>query len=191
MRTLPHLVLAAIALTALAACSDRSEKVKADTTAVAATPAPSRTLAQTLESDGEHGALARVARNAGLGEVLGGVGPYTVFAPADSALKTSDGVDFTDPALKAEGAALLRAHVVPGALSRADIAAAVARSGGKGAQMRTMAGELLTFTGDAGALVVQAPDGSSVRLTGEETRASNGVLQPIDGLLINPAAPAS
>ena len=78
----------------------------------------------------------------------------------------------------------------PGALTRADIASAIDRGAGKGAQMRTMAGGLLTFTKSGEAIVVTAPDGASARLTGEETLASNGVLQPVDGLLVKPTAAA-
>ena len=138
-------------------------------------------------ADDGHGALAKVTANSGLGAVLEGVGPYTVLAPPDAVLRASGGVDFTDAALKAEGAALLRAHIVPGALTRADIGAAVDRAAGKGAQMRTMAGGLLTFTRGEDAIVVTAPDGATARLSGDEALASNGVLQPIDGLLVKPA----
>lgn len=186
MKTLTKLALTSLAVLALAGCGDRAAKTPADTKA-AATPS-SRTLAAELGSDGAHEGLARVTTNAGLGAVLEGVGPYTVLAPPDAALKSPGGVDFTDPALKAEGAALLRAHIVPGALTRADIAAALDRAPGKGAEMRTMAGSLVTFTRDGDTIVVTAADGSSARMTGQEVLASNGVLQPVDGLLVKPAA---
>jgi hypothetical protein len=54
--------------------------------------------------------------------------------------------------------------------------------------MRTMAGSLVTFTRDGDTIVVTAADGSSARMTGQEVLASNGVLQPVDGLLVKPAA---
>jgi uncharacterized surface protein with fasciclin (FAS1) repeats len=188
MKNPTRAALASLALLALAGCGDRAEKTT--TTTAAAPAAPNRTLAAVLGDDRAHGALSRVAANAGLAEVLEGVGPYTVLAPPDAAVKGVGGADLTDPALKAEGAALLRAHVLPGALTRADIASAIDRGAGKGAQMRTMAGGLLTFTRSGEAIVVTAPDGASARLTGEETLASNGVLQPVDGLLVKPTAAA-
>lgn len=186
MKTLTPLTL--MAVLALAGCGERADKA-ADTTPVAKAPAavPTETLAAILSADKTHGALAKVTANSGLGAVLEGVGPYTVLTPPDAVLRASGGVDFTDPSLKAEGAALLRAHIVPGSLTRADIAAAVDRAAGKGAQMRTMAGGLLTFTRGEDAIVVTAPDGATARLVGEEALASNGVLQPIDGLLVRPA----
>jgi hypothetical protein len=52
-----------------------------------------------------------------------------------------------------------------------------------------MADEVLTFTRDGDAIVVTAENGATARLTGREVVASNGVIQPADGLLIG-AAPA-
>lgn len=188
MKTTLRLAMTSLAVLTLAACGDRAPKTGAEPATGDAPTAPSsQTLAQILKADSGQGALAKVAENSGLAGVLDGVGPYTVLAPAEAALKQA-GADFTDPAMTAEGAALLRAHIVPGALTRADIAAAVDRSAGKGAQLRTMAGELLTFTRSGEALVATAADGSAVRLVGTEVLASNGALQPIDGLLIKPAA---
>lgn len=190
MRTMMHWTLAALAVLALAGCGDGAGKAGTAKTADGAPAAvSSRTLAATLRAESGHDALAGALANSGLGAALDGVGPYTLFAPADSALKGQGGPDFSDPAMKAEGAALLRAHILPGALTRADIAAAVDRSAGKGAQMRTMGGELLTFTRD-GQDLVATTDGVSARLTGRESLASNGVLQPIDGLLVKPSVAA-
>ena len=187
MRTMTRWALTPLAILALAGCGDNADKAAPETSvANAPAAAPSRTLAATLQADGANGALARMIANSGLDTALAGVGPYTLFAPAESVLKGQ--ADVTDPARKAEGAALLRAHIVPGALTRADISTAVDRSAGQGAQMRTMAGGLLTFTRNGEGLVVTAPDGATARLTGQESLASNGVLQPIDALLVKPNA---
>ena len=165
------LVPAAVIL--LAACQGEADKAGGDT-AEQARPS-SRTLAATLKAEEGFGTLEGAAVNAGLGGVLEGVGPYTVFAPADAAFATAGG-DFTDESMRAQSAALLRAHIVPGALTRRDIEAA----------MRTMAGSLLTYSRDGEAIVVGAENGAQGRLTGEEHLASNGVLQPVDGLLVRP-----
>lgn len=189
MRTMMRLALTALTLFALAGCGDRPDKTGKETSAAnAQASAQNRTLAATLQAEQAHGGLATVLNNSGLRAALDGVGPYTLFAPADPALKDATGADFTDPAMKAEGAALLRAHIVPGALTRADIIAAVDRSAGKGAQMRTMGGNLLTFTRSGEDLIATASDGASARITGQESLASNGVLQPLDGLLAKPGA---
>ncbi|MDP3803402.1 fasciclin domain-containing protein [Brevundimonas sp.] len=173
---------------ALAGCGDGAGKADG---AAEATAAPStRTLAETLKGDIAFGTLERVLDNAALGEALAGKGPYTVFAPSDAAFTASAG-DLGDEAMKAQGAALLRAHIVPGALTRADIEAAIAREGSGEVQMRTMANSLLTFSKEGGVVIVAGDNGARARLTGTETLASNGVVQPVDALLVGPAPAAA
>ncbi|WP_332659694.1 fasciclin domain-containing protein [Brevundimonas sp.] len=184
MKTMMRWALAPVCLMALAACGAEAER-KADGTAVAA---PSnRTIAATLKDDGAFGTLERVLENAALGDVLAGKGPYTVFAPSDAAFTASAG-DLGDEAMKAQGAAMLRAHIVPGALTRADILAAMDRGGSGTVEVRTMANSLLTFSKEGEAVIVTGDNGARARLTGEEKVASNGVVQPVDALLVKPAA---
>ncbi len=139
-------------------------------------------MGELVKGDRAFGTLETVLDNAGLSAVLDGAGPYTVFAPADGAFEAS-GEDFTGEAMKAPGAALLRAHIVPGALTRRDIEAAIARDSDGKVEMRTMGEGMLSFSRDGDLLKVTAPDGATAALTGQETVASNGVLQPIGGLL--------
>ena len=149
-----------------------------------------RTLAQILDKDRAFSALGRVTENAGLTAVLDGRGPYTVFAPANGAFEKA-GADFGDAAMKAQAAALLRAHIVPGALTRQDIQTAIAADADGRVEMRTMADDLLTFSRDGDVLIVTAADGARATLMGREGLASNGVIQPVDGLLAAPAAAAA
>lgn len=182
MKTMMRWTLAPLAVMALAACGadDKAGEAKAS--------APSnRTITATLKDDRSFGVLERVLDNAALGDVLAGKGPYTVFAPSDAAFAASAG-DLGDEAMKAQGAAMLRAHIVPGALTRADILAAMERGGSGTAEMRTMANSLLTFSKEGDAIVVTGDNGARARLTGGETLASNGVVQPVDALLVRPAA---
>lgn len=189
MRTLMRRALTPLAVILLAACGDAAEKAPGD---AAEQSAPSsRTLAATLEAESGFGSLNRAATNAGLADVLDGVGPYTVFAPVDAAFSTAGApTDLTDEARRAESAELLRAHIVPGALTRRDIEAALANDTDGQVQMRTMAGSMITFSREGGVVTATTDDGARARLTGEESLASNGVLQPVDGLLVKPAQPA-
>lgn len=184
MRTLIGGAAACLAALTLAACGDdRTTAPEGE-----AAPAPSSdTLAQTL-GGGDHDRLSAAVANAGLGEVLEGVGPYTVFAPADSAFGAD--ADFADEAMSAQAAALLRAHIVPGAITRADLESAIDNAGADGAQMRTMAETLLTFRRDGEAITVSTDGGATARLSGDEDLASNGVVHPIDALLVAPEAAA-
>lgn len=174
------IALASAALLALAACSPKPAE---DTTA--ATEPSNQTLASAVRDVDP--ALAGVIDNAGLRDALDGVGPYTLFAPPEGALNGA-GTDFADPAMSAQSAALIQAHIVPGTVTRADIDAAIDAAGPDGAQMRTMAGDMITFTRDGDAIVARSPDGATVHLTGDEQLLSNGALQPVDGLLVKAEA---
>ncbi|MBA4001725.1 fasciclin domain-containing protein [Brevundimonas sp.] len=180
MRNLKHLMLAPLLVLGLAACGGEADP---DRTATEAPP-PSMTLAAAIGGQDDLDTLERIVGNAGLSDVLAGRGPYTVFAPANAAMAAIGGDDLAGDAMKAQSAALLRAHIVPGALTRTDIMTAIAAAGSGGAQMRTMADDLLTFTLDGETVIVTAEDGATARLTGDETLATNGVIQPIDGVLV-------
>lgn len=173
---------------ALSACNPAGDADKAG----AETPAASsRNLADSIAANGDLDSLEALVGAAGLETVLEGVGPYTVFAPADAALQTAGLTGLAGEETRAQGVALLRAHIVPGALTRRDILAAIdANSAGK-VEMRTMADGLLSFSKDGDTVVVTAPGGGTARLSGSETVASNGVLQPIDGVLAAAAPPAA
>jgi branched-chain amino acid transport system substrate-binding protein len=111
-------------------------------------------------------------------EALAGEGPFTIFAPSDDAFNTlmtanPDLVNsaIADPALLA---GILQYHVVPGALTAADVAAAT---------------ELTTLTGQ---VITVSVDGDTVMLNGMYTVtmadivAGNGVVHVIDGVLLPP-----
>ncbi len=186
MRTLMRRGLTPLAVILLAACGDAAEKAPGD---AAEQSAPSsRTLAATLEAESGFGSLNRATANAGLADVLDGVGPYTLFAPVDAAFSSGGApADLTDEARRAEGAELLRAHIVPGALTRRDIEAALTKDADGQVQMRTMAGTLITFSREGEVVTATSENGARARVTGEEVLASNGVLQPVDALLVRAA----
>lgn len=181
MRTLIRWALAPVAVLVLAGCGGQQEGTVAEPS--------SRTVGQTLKAEDAFNRLEAVLSNAGLDTVLDGTGPYTVFAPAEAALAPTGDADFASEALRAQSVALLRAHIVPGALTRADIGAAIDAADDGSVEMRTMAGGLLTFSRDAGVIVVTADDGAVGRLTADERVAGNGVIQPVDGLLVTLGPP--
>lgn len=188
MQTLMRRVLTPLAVVLLAACGADNEKAAETTEQVQPS---SRTLAATLRAEAGFSALARTTTNAGLSGVLDGVGPYTLFAPADPAFPEDGALtDVTDESRRAESAALLQAHIVPGALTRADIETALDGDADGSVQMRTMANTLLTFSREGSTIVVTSEGGARGRLTGDERVASNGVMQPVDAVLLRSAASA-
>jgi uncharacterized surface protein with fasciclin (FAS1) repeats len=151
----------------------------------------SRTVAASLAGDGDLGTLNAIAGNAGLADLLGGAGPYTVFAPDNGAFNAlgAQADALKGEAMRPQAIALLRAHIVPGVVTRSDLEAALQRNGARPTKMRTMAGGTLAFTRDGDAIVVASDTGGRGRLV-EETLASNGAIERIDGLLVPVEAPA-
>ena len=100
--------LAPLMVLCLAGCGRDADKAGPDGVA-----APwNQTLAAAIADEGDLDTLEGVVRNGGLSEVLEGKGPYTVFAPVNAALGAA-GSELGDEAMKAQSAALLRAHIVP------------------------------------------------------------------------------
>lgn len=176
--TMKRWAVAPLAALALAACGEREAEAPAGAPA-----AVDETLAQVVDG-GDLSTLDGVIEKAGLGTVLEGVGPYTVLAPVNAAFTG----DLAEQADAAAAAAMIRAHILPGAVTRADIAKALDADADGKVEMRTMDDGLVTFSRDGTTIVATGPGGATARLTGEETAATNGVAQPIDGLLVAPAA---
>lgn len=170
MRALPFLrrPAALLALTAttvlLSACSDDDEP---------AGPA-TQTITQTAAATASVSTLVSALQAAGLDQTLNGAGPFTVFAPINSAFAALP-ADVVTRLLETGNRAiltkLLTFHVVPGRLTASQLT--------NGQVLTTVEGTQLTvsITGNAvrinGALVTTA-----------DVRASNGVVHLIDGVLL-------
>ena len=140
--------------------------------ACATTPAPA-TVAQTISSNPQLTTASRLIREAGLTETLQGTGPFTVFVPTDEAFKA------VPPAMvdalgkdKARLQAVLNYHVVPGALTSADMKNGPVKTAQGGSLSLYRAGTFVT----ADEAVVTTPD----------VRASNGVVHIVDKVLMPP-----
>jgi len=141
-----------------------------------------QTLAASLRDGDGLDSLEGVVGASGLQTVLEGVGPYTILAPTDAAFTAAGGAPGADE--KAQGATLVRAHILPGVVTRTDINAALDRASDGKVEMLTMDSAVVTFTRDGQNIRATAADGATALLTGRETAASNGVIQPVDGVLV-------
>jgi uncharacterized surface protein with fasciclin (FAS1) repeats len=182
--------LALLVGAALAGCDNSakpgSTAANSSATASAEAPAEAR-LGTVVAGDGQLGRLNRIVGGAGMTELLNGVGPYTLFAPTDSAIEAL-GAERADALagenMRPQAGALLRAHVVPGMITRRDLEAAIASANGQPVRMRSMADTMLTFTREGDAIVISSEQGGRGKLTAQEGLAANGAVQPIDGLLV-------
>ncbi|WP_161595921.1 fasciclin domain-containing protein [Flavisphingopyxis soli] len=181
---LPILGLAAVALS-LGGCK-KVPNEPGSTTAAAGSEASADTLTTVLADDSSLSGTKALFASADLAATLDGRGPYTVFAPSNAAL---DGVpDDVLATLKSAEAkpqltSLLTGHIVPGTVTTADIAKAI-EAGGGSAELKTMAGDVLTFAKQGDAITVTAPGGASATIGSASHQASNGVVHVIDGVLI-------
>ena len=178
------LTLGALALVPLAACNQAADK----TDAIATEPGAATLTAAITGAPGMSTAAAAI-KSTGLGTVFDGTAPYTVLVPQDDAFGAlgDAGAKLKTPENGAAMAAVLKAHVLPGYMTVADIGAALTRAQGKPVRMTTMAGSEVTFTrsgtGTGEAIEVTAADGSTAKVSGSKLTAGNGVAIPVDAVL--------
>ncbi|MBD8526673.1 fasciclin domain-containing protein [Pseudomarimonas arenosa] len=134
-------------------------------------PKPSgKNLLETASSHGELNTFAKAVELAGLGDILRGPGPFTVFAPTDAAFdKLPDGgLDrLLKPENKTELASILNYHVVKGRRTAADM--------GKSTSAATVQGESAPVKSVGASFSI---DGANV--TSIDIASSNGLIHKID-----------
>lgn len=141
--------------------------------------APTLDIVETAAADGRFTTLLAAAEAADLVDALKGEGPLTVFAPTDSAFAALPAG--TVEALLADIDALtaiLTYHVVPGAVTAAQVAALSSVATLNGAEVT------ISITSEGGVMI----DNANVIITDIET--TNGIIHVIDAVII-PASEAS
>ena len=134
----------------------------------------------------DHTTLVAAVKAAGLVDTLSGPGPFTVFAPVNSAFaKLPDGT--VESLLKPENKGLLTKvltyHVVAGNLGSKQIADAIRKGNGK-ATFTTVSGDKLWAMTDGSSLVLMDEKGGRATVTIADVRQSNGVIHVIDTVVM-------
>ena len=198
---LPVFALTAATLSAPAYAADEADATVAEAQAASGAMVESETIVQNAAKSPEHTTLVKALTAAGLTDTLSGAGPFTVFAPTDQAFAAVPQpmtAYLMDPGNKAALAQVLTYHVVPGAITSADLYAKIKAGGGK-ATLTTVAGQPLTFTEVSGNIKVDGTQGSSGYVTQADVAQSNGMIHILNGVLMpeikpdaaaEPAAPA-
>jgi uncharacterized surface protein with fasciclin (FAS1) repeats len=148
---------------------------------------PTKNIIENAVNSKNHTTLAAAVKAADLVDALSGEGPFTVFAPENSAFnKLPEGTVGTlvMPENKAILTSILTYHVLSGKYDAADLVKAIKMSNGK-ATMKTLQGEELTFKmkGKKKIEVVDAKGGTAL-VTIPNIYQSNGVIHSIDTVLI-------
>ena len=136
--------------------------------------AQSNDIVDTAVAAGTFNTLAKALQAAGLVETLKGKGPFTVFAPTDSAFaKLPAGTldSLLQPENKQKLQRILTYHVVPGKVMAADVV--------KLNQAKAVSGDTIAVAAKGGSVTVDA-----ARVTQADVPASNGVIHVIDAVIL-------
>ncbi len=134
----------------------------------------------------DHSTLVAAVKAADLVTTLKGKGPFTVFAPTNAAFEKlpAGTVDnLLKPENKATLAGILTYHVVAGKVDAKKVAAAIKAGNGK-AELKTVQGETLTASLEAGKVILTDSKGGKATVTATDLKASNGVIHVIDTVLM-------
>jgi uncharacterized surface protein with fasciclin (FAS1) repeats len=119
-------------------------------------------------------------------ETLSGDGPFTVFAPANgayNALPEGKVAKLLKPKNKAKLQGILKAHVVSGNLSAADIIGLAKQNGGS-VDVQTVSGDTLTAILSGVTLYVRDESGGLASVKKADIMQSNGVVHVVDRVLL-------
>ncbi len=181
----------AFAATLTACGSSNSESTTGDTTAMdspavdtsmteagvevgGAMMVPSKNIVENALGSNDHTTLVAAVKQAGLVETLSGTGPFTVFAPTNTAFSVIPAATLDalmKPEMKADLTKILTFHVVAGALKAADLT--------DGQELTTVQGQKLKVSIKDGKVMI---NGATVTIA--DVISSNGVTHVIDGVLM-------
>ena len=145
-----------------------------------------KNIIQNAVNSKDHTTLVAAVKAGGLVDTLQGSGPFTVFAPTNTAFAALP-AGTVDTLLKPENKdaldKILTYHVVPGRLDSRMLDQQITMGGGK-AVLKTVQGEPLTVQGSGRNLTVTDEKGGTARITIADVYQSNGVIQVVDKVLI-------
>jgi uncharacterized surface protein with fasciclin (FAS1) repeats len=144
-----------------------------------------RTIVENAVNSADHTTLVAAVQAAGLVEALNGPGPFTVFAPVNSAFAALP-AGTVDTLLKPENremlTRILTAHVVAGDLKLADLQARVGPDGF--ANLKTLSGDALSVRFKDRTAMIYSESRNIGSITIGDVDQSNGVIHVIDTVMV-------
>jgi uncharacterized surface protein with fasciclin (FAS1) repeats len=140
---------------------------------------PSKNIIQNAVNSKDHTTLVAAVKAAGLVETLEGKGPFTVFAPTNTAfgkLPAGTVETLVKPENKATLTKILTYHVVPGKLAASDLK--------DGMKLKTAEGEQLSVKLQDGKVWIIDAKGGTSMVTISNVNQSNGVIHVVDTVLM-------
>ena len=147
---------------------------------------PSKTIVDNAVNSKDHTTLVAAVQAAGLVDTLKSPGPFTVFAPTNTAfeaLPAGTVPSLLKPENKATLSKVLTYHVVPGRVDAAELGRQIQAGNGR-ATLRTAAGETLVATMQGSSVIVTDAKGGVARVTTPDVYQSNGVIHVVDKVLL-------
>ena len=148
---------------------------------------PQKNIVQNAINSRDHTTLVAAVKAAGLVETLQGKGPFTVFAPVNSAFDALP-VGTVETLLKPENKAMLTKvltyHVVPGRLTAMELDKLIAKGNGA-AELTTASGRKLWVmkNGDRN-ITIKDEAGATADISIYDVMQSNGVIHSVDRVLM-------
>jgi uncharacterized surface protein with fasciclin (FAS1) repeats len=145
---------------------------------------PSKNIIENAINSKEHTTLVTAVKAAGLVETLEGTGPFTVFAPTNTAFdKLPKGTVETllKPENKAKLTGILTYHVVAGKYDSKALAELIKKGNGK-AELTTVNGQKLTVAMVDGKVTITDAKGGKATVTTADVYQSNGVIHVTDAV---------
>jgi len=146
----------------------------------------SKNIVQNAMNSNDHTTLVAAVKAAGLAPTLEGKGPFTVFAPTNeafNALPKGTVPMLLKPAHKAMLVKVLKYHVVPGTITKAQLESKI-KAGGGTARLKTVQGEYLKFRMHGEGIEVIDAKGNIAHITIYDVRQSNGNIFVVNRVLM-------
>ncbi len=147
---------------------------------------PSKNIVENAVNSKDHTTLVAAVKAAGLVETLASAGPFTVFAPTNSAfnmLPKGTVETLVKPENKAMLTGILTYHVVSGKLSSKDLKRMI-KAGNGTAELNTVAGGKLFVMRKGGTFMLKDAKGGVSQITIKDVNQSNGVIHVINKVLM-------
>ena len=147
---------------------------------------PTKNIIENAVNSKDHSTLVAAVKAAGLVETLQGSGPFTVFAPTNTAfdmLPNGTVATLLKQENKATLTAVLTYHVVAGKFDAKSVLDLIKKGNGK-AMISTVQGGMLTATTDGKSVMLTDGKGGMATVTIADVFQSNGVIHVIDRVLL-------
>jgi uncharacterized surface protein with fasciclin (FAS1) repeats len=148
---------------------------------------PGKTIVDNAVNSADHTTLVAAVKAAGLVDTLKGKGPFTVFAPVNSAFAALP-AGTVDTLLKPENKAtltkILTYHVVAGNLDMMELSKRIKAGGGKTELTTVSGGKLTLMMNGPHNIVIKDEKGNVADISTYDVTQSNGVIHVIDKVLM-------